>query len=59
MTDLPQRMEEPYILTKKGLFKATLKITDENGNPTFDQYIIYKSFGEIYTGNASDESIFS
>lgn len=54
-TDLPQMMGGPSILIKKGFFKATLKITDENGNPTFDQYIIYKPLGEIYSGNASDE----
>ncbi|MFQ6089526.1 MAG: hypothetical protein ACE5K0_11600 [Candidatus Methanofastidiosia archaeon] len=34
---------------------STRQVTDENGNALFTDYLIYKPFGEIYTGNAGDE----
>ncbi|MFQ6087740.1 MAG: hypothetical protein ACE5K0_02415 [Candidatus Methanofastidiosia archaeon] len=34
---------------------STRQMSDGNGDALFADYLIYKPFGEIYTGNSGDE----
>ncbi|MFQ6088407.1 MAG: hypothetical protein ACE5K0_05855 [Candidatus Methanofastidiosia archaeon] len=34
---------------------STRQMTDSSGNALFADYLVYKPFGEIYSGNARDE----